>query len=109
MDILTELQADGVTVSLTDRGTVRASGPEAVVARWLPVIREQRATIITALQSRVQNPLRPGDRVRWERFDGVHEGTIDFVHLAADGITWAFTAGPAWSAVNCRFVSKVPE
>lgn len=41
--------ADGVRLSLSPAGTIKATGDQAPVNRWLPVIREHKPAIVKAL------------------------------------------------------------
>lgn len=49
--IIREAQTDGVTLSISPTGTIKASGDGAAVNRWLSVIREHKAEIIGALKA----------------------------------------------------------
>jgi hypothetical protein len=48
--IIREAQADGVSLTLPQPGTIKASGNGATVNRWLAVIREHKAEIIGVLR-----------------------------------------------------------
>ncbi len=48
--IVREAQADGVSLTLSRTGTIKATGDGAAVNRWLSVIREHKAEIIEALK-----------------------------------------------------------
>ncbi len=48
--ILKQASADGVRIALTDTGTIKASGDQGAVNRWLPIIREQKPGIVAALR-----------------------------------------------------------
>lgn len=48
--IMTQAMADGVTLSLSATGSIKAAGDSAAVNRWLPVIREHKAGIIDVLK-----------------------------------------------------------
>ncbi len=47
--IIQKAKADGVALTLAPAGKVKLSGPDRLVARWLPVIREHKAAIVAAL------------------------------------------------------------
>jgi hypothetical protein len=49
--LIREAQSDGVMLSLSLAGTIKASGDGAAVNRWITVIRERRAEIIEALKA----------------------------------------------------------
>lgn len=48
--IIREAQSDGVTLTLSTSGTIKATGDVAAVSRWLAVIREHKSEIIDALK-----------------------------------------------------------
>jgi hypothetical protein len=48
--IIREAQSDGVSLTLSPAGTIKATGDGAAVNRWLSVIRESKAEIIEALK-----------------------------------------------------------
>ncbi len=48
--ILERAKADGVTVTLSPAGTLKAAGEDTAVTRWLPVIREHKPGIVKTLQ-----------------------------------------------------------
>jgi hypothetical protein len=48
--IIHEAQADGVSLTLSPAGTIKATGDGAAVNRWLAVIREHKAEIIDVLK-----------------------------------------------------------
>lgn len=74
----------------------------------LPDERAKRLLAKAAGRVRVVAPIRPGDRIRWTRFDGYQEGVVDFRHVDPDGTCWAFvTVGSGWCAVNLKFAVKV--
>lgn len=50
--IVEKAAADGVTLSLSATGTIKAAGDSAAVARWLAAIREQKAEISRVLKIR---------------------------------------------------------
>jgi hypothetical protein len=53
--IIREAQADGVSLTLSPAGTIKATGDGAAVSRWLALIREHKAAIVEALK------VSPGD------------------------------------------------
>ena len=50
--LIARAAAEGVTLDLTARGTIQASGENATVTRWLPVIRQHKNAILAALKVR---------------------------------------------------------
>ena len=51
--IIKEAMADGVNLALSPAGTIKAAGEGSAVNRWLPLIREEKAGILVALQQAV--------------------------------------------------------
>lgn len=49
---------DGVTLALSPSGTIKASGKEEAVTRWLAAIREQKAAIVEAMKVSPRNTAR---------------------------------------------------
>jgi len=49
--ILKQARADGLTLSLTGRGTVLIRGPQPAAERWKPALRECKAELLALLQS----------------------------------------------------------
>lgn len=49
--IIREVMADGVNLTLSPAGTIKATGEHAAVSRWLPTIREHKSDIVAALQT----------------------------------------------------------
>lgn len=47
--LLRQLEADGVRLTLTPAGTLKAAGEQSAISRWLPVLRERKTEILTAL------------------------------------------------------------
>jgi hypothetical protein len=59
---------------------------------------------------RVVTPaIHPGDEIIWRRADGTTQiGLVDFIHVDAEGHTWAFvTIGETWAIVNLKFAKVV--
>lgn len=57
--ILRDSAAAGVTLSLSATGTIKATGDQSAVARWLATIKENKAGIVAAL---AVEPIKPGKR-----------------------------------------------
>ncbi|MFZ5834711.1 MAG: hypothetical protein ACOY2B_04890 [Pseudomonadota bacterium] len=49
--LITNAKADGVTVFLTPQGTVRLRGPQAALAKWMPVLRLHKPALAALLQN----------------------------------------------------------
>lgn len=56
--IIREALSEGVNLTLSPSGTIKATGQAAEVNRWLPLIREHKAGIGAALQE-AANPPEP--------------------------------------------------
>ncbi len=54
--IIKEALADGVSLALSPAGTIKASGDQAAVNRWLPSIREHKPGIVAALREADNDP-----------------------------------------------------
>jgi hypothetical protein len=50
MAIIQEAAADGVALTRSPAGTLKVTGAQAAVTRWLPVIRENKPAILVALE-----------------------------------------------------------
>ena len=50
VQIIERAAADGVRLALSPVGTIKASGDQVAVNRWLPAIREHKPGIVAALQ-----------------------------------------------------------
>lgn len=48
--IIKEAMADGVSLTISPAGTIKAIGDGAAVNRWLPTIREHKGGIVAALK-----------------------------------------------------------
>ncbi len=48
--IIKQAMADGVRIALSGTGTIKASGDQSAVNRWLPSIREHKPGIVAALR-----------------------------------------------------------
>ena len=54
----------------------------------------------------------PGALITWEGADGSsRRGLVDFLHVDADGTTWAFYSLPdgIWGVVNTKYVALVND
>ena len=57
--IIREAQADGVRLTLSPTGTIKANGDGAAVDHWLPTIRKHKAEIVETLQQAANDPASP--------------------------------------------------
>jgi hypothetical protein len=48
-DIIRQVSADGVTLKVTPAGTLKATGDQAAIDRWLPVLKARKPDIIAEL------------------------------------------------------------
>ena len=62
--IIQESAADGVNLALSPEGTIKATGAQGAVDRWLPIIRKNKSGIIAALESPALPPLTSAERDR---------------------------------------------
>lgn len=77
----------------------------------LPEARALRLLDKAAGKVRVIAPtIQVGDRIEWHRAGTVQHGTVDFVHVDADGLVWAFvTIGESWAAVNMKYATVATD
>jgi len=57
--IIQELQVDGVSLTLSPSGTIKATGDGAAVNRWLTVIREHKTALVETLRAANDNTNQP--------------------------------------------------
>lgn len=62
--IIREALSEGVNLTLSPSGTIKATGQPAEVNRWLPLIREHKAGIVAALQEAANPPEPVFDQAR---------------------------------------------
>ena len=60
--IIEQATADGVHLSVSTAGTIKATGDRATVDRWIPHVREHKLGIIAALIERASNPATAHER-----------------------------------------------
>jgi hypothetical protein len=59
--VLRDSAVDGVTLSLSATGTIKATGEKSAVARWLATIKENKVEILTLLsEAASKNPCPEG-------------------------------------------------
>lgn len=73
--IIDRAQADGVRLSLSPAGTIKATGDGAAVNHWLAVIREHKAAIVEALK------VSPGDTATASRWWRLHFADLEPVEV----------------------------
>lgn len=49
-EIIAQATVEGVIIALSPRGTIKATGEQLAVDKWLPAIRDNKAAIIAALK-----------------------------------------------------------
>jgi len=57
--------ADGVSLALSTSGTIKATGDQVAVNRWLPIFRERKASIIAMLKEAANSETSWGWRVSY--------------------------------------------
>lgn len=65
--IIRDAAAEGVTLTLTPVGTIKATGKGAAVNRWIPVIREHKTGILAALQEVANDDTLPDSAMEARR------------------------------------------
>lgn len=54
--LIQQASADGVTLTLTPSGAIRAAGAKAAVARWAAIIRDNKSGIVALLSAAANDP-----------------------------------------------------
>ncbi len=85
LEIMEQATLDGVTLALSPPGSISATGEQAAVDRWLPVIRENKPGILAALA--VSKPAKDstGDTARGWLVHYPDGSVIETFILLADG------------------------
>ena len=78
--IIKQAAMDGVSLALSPAGTIKASGENEAVKRWLAVIREHKAEIVEALK------VSPADTARGWLVRYPDDSVIPVFIILADGI-----------------------
>ena len=87
--IIQELQVDGVSLTLSPSGTIKATGDGAAVNRWLTVIREHKAEIIDVLKVGAgDTAAEPFDREAWEERAAIAEFDGGLSREDAEWLAW---------------------
>lgn len=74
--IIQRATAEGVRLALSATGTLKATGEQGAVNRWLPIIREQKPLIVkTLLEATALTGDLPAIRA-WLTFIGEHDPAI---------------------------------
>lgn len=86
--IINEAMADGVSLTISPAGTIKAAGDGAAVNRWLPAIREHKAGIVAALKVGAGGTARtPADDRMGKVIDKLHgDPGLRYAMEAHDGI-----------------------
>src|SRR5665647_695317 len=75
-EIIEQATAEGVILALSPRGTIKATGEQLAIDKWLPAIRDNKAAIITVLKvgadSTANTPMTPADN-RIEKVIGMQQ------------------------------------
>lgn len=61
-------------------------------------------------RSDTDSAIQAGSFITWTGGDGsIQTGLVDYLHVDADGATWAFvTIEESWSAVNLKYATVQP-
>lgn len=83
-------QADGVMLALSSAGTIKATGDQAAVNRWLAVFRKHKAAIVDALKvSPDGTATEPFDREAFEERAAIAEFDGGLSRTDAEALAWA--------------------
>lgn len=55
--IIQQAAVEGVKLAVSPTGTIKATGQQEAVTRWLPVIKEYKPRIVAALQEAANDPM----------------------------------------------------
>jgi hypothetical protein len=56
VEIMQAAKRDGLIITLSPGGSIKATGEQSAVNRWLPLLKEHKAEIITMLSTRPEIP-----------------------------------------------------
>jgi len=87
--IIRDAKAEGVGLSLSPSGKIKATGNGDAVNRWLAVIRECKAELIEALKVGAGDTAEPFDREAWEERAGIAEFDGGLTRSEAERLAWA--------------------
>lgn len=92
--IIREAQADGVSLTLSPAGTIKAIGDGAAVNRWLPTIRKYKPEILAVLAANDAIPADLESLIRragtyWEYSPEDYEVVRDLARRDPDGLRLA--------------------
>lgn len=71
--IIHSAAGDGVRLALSPSGTIKASGDQGAVSRWLPRVREHKSAIIKALLANAACSGDLGAIREWLAYIGEHD------------------------------------
>lgn len=87
-DIIRQVSADGVTLKVTSAGTLKAIGDQAVIDRWLPILKASKPDIIAEL-TRLSASLEQRIRAMAHRWQYSAEELADVLSRARrDPASW---------------------
>lgn len=104
--IIKEAQADGVRLTVSPIGTIKATGDGATIRRWLPAIRERKSEIVEALGAVAKPPALTAEGETAIRAWLAHIGETD-TEVIADVIDQCQRDGQA-RAYFLRRERKIP-
>jgi hypothetical protein len=82
-------EMDGVALALSATGTIKATGDQAAVNRWLPMIREHKPAIIEALKVGAgDTATEPFDPEAWEERAAICEFDGGLSREESEAIAW---------------------
>lgn len=85
LEIMEQSTLDGVTLALSPPGSISATGGQAAVDRWFPVIRENKPGILAALAASKPAKESTGDTARGWLVRYPDGGVIETYIILADG------------------------
>ena len=86
--IIQDSTAAGVILVLSKTGTIKASGKQSAIDRWLPAIREHKLAIIAALKVGAGDTPEPFDREAFEERSAICEFDGGLCREDAEALAW---------------------
>jgi len=85
-ELLPAMRAEGLTLFVTEQGSLRYRGDQTTVARWLPEIRAHKGELVALLTSAANDThVEPESSIeRLERLNGEMRRALDHTRIAAD-------------------------
>lgn len=100
--ILKQAQADGLSLTLTGRGTMLIKGPQPAVDRWKPALRECKAGLLALLQAASS---APWDAADWRAYRDERAAVAEF----DGGLSRRDAEGMAYRSCVSEWLCRHPQ